>query len=91
LQVRVLSPLPDPAPAFSGPDQTPTSRADEGVFANLRNYFQESWAELRKVSWPDRQTVINLTLIVIGVSIAVGAYIAILDQLMHFALSQVFK
>ncbi|TMB82969.1 MAG: preprotein translocase subunit SecE [Chloroflexi bacterium] len=61
------------------------------VFGNLRIYFQESWAELRKVSWPDRQTVVNLTLIVIGVSIAVGAYIAILDQVMHFALSQVFK
>ena len=61
------------------------------MFGNLRTYFQESWAELRKVSWPDRQTVINLTLIVIGVSIAVGAYIAILDSLMHAALSQVFK
>jgi preprotein translocase SecE subunit len=92
LQVRVLSPLPDPAPAlFIGPDRTHAPRADEGVITNLRNYFQESWAELRKVSWPDRQTVLNLTLIVIGVSIAVGAYIAILDQLMHFALSQVFK
>ncbi len=61
------------------------------MFGNLRTYFQESWAELRKVSWPDRQTVVNLTLIVIGVSIAVGAYIAILDSLMHAALSQVFK
>ena len=61
------------------------------MFGNLRTYFQESWAELRKVSWPDRQTVINLTLIVIGVSIAVGAYIAILDSLMHAALTQVFK
>ena len=61
------------------------------MFGNLRTYFQESWAELRKVSWPDRQTVVNLTLIVIGVSIAVGAYIAILDSLMHAALTQVFK
>ena len=61
------------------------------MFGNLRTYFQESWAELRKVSWPDRQTVVNLTLIVIGVSIAVGAYIAILDSLMHAGLSQVFK
>jgi preprotein translocase subunit SecE len=61
------------------------------VFQGIRTYFEESWAELRKVSWPDRQTVVNLTLIVIGVSIFVGAYIAILDQVMHFALSQVFK
>jgi preprotein translocase SecE subunit len=61
------------------------------VIQGIRVYFQESWAELRKVAWPERRTVVNLTLIVIGVSVAVGAYIAILDQLMHFALSQVFK
>jgi preprotein translocase subunit SecE len=61
------------------------------VIQGLRQYFQESWSELRKVSWPDRQTVINLTLIVIAVSILVGAYIAILDQVLHFGLSQVFK
>ncbi len=61
------------------------------MIQGIRTYFEESWAELRKVSWPDRQTVVNLTLIVIAVSIAIGAYIAILDQIMHFALSQVFK
>jgi preprotein translocase subunit SecE len=61
------------------------------VIQGIRTYLEESWAELRKVSWPDRQTVVNLTLIVIAVSVAIGAYIAILDQVMHFALSQVFK
>ncbi len=61
------------------------------MIQGIRTYLEESWAELRKVSWPDRQTVVNLTLIVIAVSIAIGAYIAILDQVMHFALSQVFK
>jgi preprotein translocase subunit SecE len=61
------------------------------VIQGLRTYFQESWAELRKVSWPDRQTVTNLTLIVIGVSVAVGAYIAGLDSVLHWGLSQVFR
>jgi preprotein translocase SecE subunit len=61
------------------------------VIQGIRTYLEESWAELRKVSWPDRQTVVNLTLIGIAVSVAIGAYIAILDQVMHFALSQVFK
>jgi preprotein translocase SecE subunit len=61
------------------------------VFQGIRQYFEESWAELRKVAWPTRQTVLNLTLIVIAVSVAVGAYIAILDSGMHFALQQVFK
>jgi preprotein translocase subunit SecE len=61
------------------------------VFQGIRQYFEESWAELRKVAWPDRRTVINLTLIVIGVSILIGGYIAILDTIMHFALQQVFQ
>ncbi len=61
------------------------------MIQGFRTYLEESWSELRKVSWPERQTVINLTLIVIAVSVAIGAYIAILDQVMHFALSQVFK
>ena len=59
------------------------------MVTSLRRYFEESWSELKKVAWPTRQTVINLTLIVIGVSVAVGAYIAILDLLLHGALDQV--
>jgi preprotein translocase SecE subunit len=59
------------------------------VVTSLRRYFEESWSELKKVAWPTRETVINLTLIVIGVSVAVGAYIAILDLLLHSALDQV--
>jgi preprotein translocase subunit SecE len=49
------------------------------VIGRIRIYLTEAWAELRKVAWPTRQTVINLTLIVLAVSIAVGAYIAVLD------------
>jgi preprotein translocase subunit SecE len=49
------------------------------VIRRLRIYLTEAAAELRKVAWPTRQTVVNLTLIVIAVSIAVGAYIALLD------------
>ena len=53
------------------------------MVTNLRRYFEDSWAELKKVAWPTRETVINLTLIVIGVSVAVGAYIAVLDLLLQ--------
>ena len=49
------------------------------MIGRIRIYLSEAWAELRKVAWPTRETVINLTLIVIAVSIAVGAYIAVLD------------
>ena len=50
---------------------------------NLRTYLSESVSELRKVAWPERQTVINLTLIVIAVSVAIGAYISFLDLGLH--------
>jgi preprotein translocase subunit SecE len=51
--------------------------------------MSEAWSELKKVAWPTRQTVINLTLIVIAVSVAVGAYIAVLDAALKFAVDQV--
>ena len=52
------------------------------MLTGIRTYLAESWSELKKVAWPTRQTVINLTLIVIVVSAAVGAYIALIDFLL---------
>ena len=45
----------------------------------IRRYFDEVWSELRKVSWPTREQVRNLTVLVFVVSFAVGAYITVLD------------
>jgi preprotein translocase subunit SecE len=58
------------------------------VITRTRTYLTESWAELQKVAWPTRRTVVNLTLIVIAVSALVGAYIAILDAILLFAMDQ---
>jgi preprotein translocase SecE subunit len=59
------------------------------VFRGIRQYLTEAWSELKKVAWPTRETVVNLTLIVIAVSIAVGFYIAVLDAALHAAVEQV--
>ena len=59
------------------------------MIGRLRNYLIEAWAELKKVAWPTRSTVINLTLIVIAVSVAVGAYIAVIDAALTTLLDQV--
>ena len=37
------------------------------------------WSELRKVSWPTREHVRNLTVLVFAISLVVGIYITILD------------
>ena len=45
----------------------------------IRRYFDEVWSELRKVSWPTREQVRNLTVLVFAISLVVGIYITILD------------
>ena len=45
----------------------------------LRRYFQESWSELKKVAWPTRDQVRNLTVLVFVVSAAIGVFIAFWD------------
>jgi preprotein translocase subunit SecE len=58
------------------------------VITRTRTYFTESYAELRKVAWPTRRTVLNLTAIVIAVSILVGVYIEVIDLAVQFGMQQ---
>lgn len=50
----------------------------------LVRLYRETRAELRKVSWPSRQEVINLTAVVIGLSAAVGLYLYVVDSILEF-------
>ena len=45
----------------------------------IRRYFDEVWSELRKVSWPTREHVRNLTVLVFAISFVIGIYIAFWD------------
>ena len=53
--------------------------------SRLRRFIDEAWSELKKVSWPTRDQVRNLTVLVFVVSFVVGVYITVLD----FAFSQI--
>jgi len=55
----------------------------------MRRYLVESWAELKKVAWPTRDTVTRLTLLVVAVSIVVGIYIFALDRVFNTLLDLV--
>jgi preprotein translocase subunit SecE len=46
-------------------------------------FAQESWSELRKVTWPTQEQVIRLTLLVIVISFAVSLYIFAFDNVFH--------
>ena len=45
----------------------------------IRQFIKESWSELKKVSWPNRIQVRNLTILVFVVSFVVGLYITVAD------------
>ena len=45
----------------------------------FRRFLNEAWSELKKVSWPTRLQVRNLTVLVFAVSFVVGIYITVLD------------
>ena len=47
--------------------------------SRIRRFINEAWSELKKVSWPTREQVRNLTVLVFAVSFAVGLYITVLD------------
>ena len=45
----------------------------------IRRFIEESWSELKKVTWPTPEQVRNLTVLVFVISAAVGLYIAFFD------------
>ena len=47
----------------------------------LRRYFEEVWSELKKVAWPTRDQVRNLTVLVFAISFVIGVYITLLDTI----------
>ena len=48
---------------------------------NPLQFLKEVKAELFKVTWPTRPTVIKLTAVVIGVSVLVAVYLGTLDYI----------
>ena len=51
------------------------------MILKIRRYFSESYSELKKVTWPTREHVRNLTVLVFIISAAFGVYIWFFDQL----------
>ena len=51
-------------------------------------FAQESWSELRKVTWPTQEQVIRLTLLVVLISVLVSAYIFAFDNVFHLVIDK---
>ena len=51
------------------------------MLKRIRRFIEESYSELKKVVWPTREQVRNLTVLVFVISAAIGLYIGLFDFL----------
>ena len=59
------------------------------MLGKLGNYFKESKDEMRKVVWPSRKQTIRYTMMVIGVSVAMAAFLGTVDLIFTTVLDKV--
>ena len=50
-------------------------------------YFIASYAEMTKVTWPTREQTINYSLLVVGLSIGLAAFFAVLDYALNLGIT----
>lgn len=61
--------------------RTRGSEQKTGTFGRLQNMLRDTIAEIRKVTWPDQQTTRNLTIVVIVISVLLGALLGGIDAI----------
>jgi preprotein translocase subunit SecE len=77
---------PKPAPAKTKePDAKPNAFAERG--GRVRKVFDDTRAEMKKITWPDRETTRNLAIVVIGISVVLGIMLGGID----YVLFQIFE
>ncbi len=52
----------------------------------LANYIKASIEEMKKVTWPSKKETIRYTWLVIGLSLAIAAFLGLLDFIFNYAL-----
>lgn len=56
------------------------------MFKKISNYLKDSQVELKKVVWPTKKQTRNHTLMVIGISLALAAFLGAIDYALNLLL-----
>ena len=59
----------------------PSDRQTQSRFASIQRLFRDTMAETKKITWPDRETTRNLTIVVIAISLVLGLLLGGIDAL----------
>lgn len=64
------------------------SVAGKAKTANIKKYYKDTVAELKKVIWPNRQQVMTSTAAVLGAVVVVGIFIWVFDTGLNYFISK---
>ena len=68
----------------------PAPAAEErSGFGKVSQFFQNVWAELQRVQWPDRRQVTTLTGVVLGFVLIAGGYLGLLDEIFSRVIDEI--
>ena len=67
------------------PKEAPTERQRGGVLG----FFASCWAELKRVQWPDRETLIQASAITLVFITIMAAYLGILDGIFNWLVQRI--
>lgn len=56
------------------------------MIAKLTNYIKSSIEEMKKVTWPTKKETYNYTILVIGISVGIAAFLGALDYVFSWLL-----
>ena len=71
-----------------GGDTAPAGEERRGL-GKVWHFFQNVWAELQRVQWPDRKQVTTLTGVVLGFVLIAGGYLGLLDAIFSRVIDQI--
>ena len=65
------------------------AKRGEGLVTRVKAYVKETRAEIGRVTWPTREQALRLTGIVLAVTAALAAFLALVDYLFAWFISRI--
>ena len=55
--------------------------------SGVKDFFKGIKTEFKKISWPDRQSTLKQSVVVVAISVALGVLIAVLDYVIQYGVN----
>ena len=69
----------------------PTASKKEQPLKWILRYFREAREELKKVTWPSKETTIQYSILVVSISLLLAIFIGVLDWNLNFGLEALIE